>query len=55
MSWRTFCVLLDGLNPYGAVATHYSDALKEQERSRPKTQAEHQAAANSFWASVASI
>lgn len=55
MSWRMFCVLLDGLNPYGAVATHYSDALKAQEAERPKTQAEQQAAANSFWASVASI
>lgn len=55
MSWRTFCVLLEGLNPFGAVAMHYSDALKEQETARPKTQAEQQAAANSFWASVASI
>lgn len=55
MSWREFRTLLNGLNPHGAVASHYSDALKEQERTRPKTQAEQQAAANSFWASVASM
>lgn len=55
MSWREFCVLLHGLNPHGAVAVHYSEALKQQEAHRPRSQAEHQAAANSFWASVASI
>lgn len=55
MSWREFRALLSGLNPHGAVAAHYADALKEQEADRPKTQAEQQAAANSFWASTASL
>ena len=55
MSWREFHALLQGLNPFGAVASNYSAALKEQEATSEKTETEKQAAANSFWASVASI
>lgn len=55
MSWRQFQTLLNGLNPYGSVASHYDSALKEQESTREKTEDEKRVAANSFWASVASI
>lgn len=55
MSWREFQTLLNGLNPHGAVASNYFAALKEQEATREKTETEKQAAASSFWASVASI
>lgn len=55
MSWREFRALLSGISPHGAVASHYTEALKEQEASRPKTQAEQHAAANRFWASAASL
>lgn len=55
MSWREFEVLLHGLNPHGAVAAHYAEAMKRQATKQPRSRAEQQAAANSFWASVASI
>lgn len=55
MSWREFETLLHGLNPHGAVAVHYAEAMKRQNAKRPRSRAEQQAAANSFWASVASF
>lgn len=55
MSWREFETLLHGLNPHGAVAVHYAEAMKRQDAKRPRSRAEQQAAANSFWASVASL
>lgn len=30
MSWRRFRVLLNGLSPYGALASHYEEAAKRQ-------------------------
>ena len=55
MSWREFCVLLDGLSPYGSLATNYERLLKEQEANEPKSEDEQRSSADRFWQSVASI
>ena len=54
MDWREFITLYNGLSPYGAVATHYEDALKRQ-REQNKTQDDARIEAASFWTRVASI
>lgn len=41
LSWRKFLVLLSGLNPYGALATHYDSELKKQ-NAEPAADAETQ-------------
>lgn len=55
MSWREFKVLLNGLSPWGAVATHYDSEAKrvrlEDDDARPAPSA----AITSFWQGVASI
>lgn len=55
MSWREFKTLLNGLSPYGAVAAHYEEALKEQKARDARTEQGAKEAASRFWQSVASI
>lgn len=56
MSWRKFWVLLAGLNPYGAVASHYDEALKEQRAQEISDNPDAaQQNANAFWRNVARI
>ncbi|WP_418465427.1 Gp15 family bacteriophage protein [Faecousia sp.] len=52
LGWRDFNRLLDGLNPWGAVATHYKDVQKRvSERERRKS-GEIPAEAKGFWAAM---
>ena len=53
MSWREFDSLLSGLSPFGAVATHYDEALKKQNQSAPKSEEQQRYNADQFWQSVA--
>lgn len=55
MSWREFETLLAGLSPWGAVATHYDEALKKQNQNAPKSGEQQRYAADQFWQSVARI
>ena len=55
MSWREFNVLLNGLNPYGALASHYDSALKKQREEEERESSVPSAAVNSFWNRMASV
>lgn len=55
MSWREFTVLLGGLNPFGALATHYDSALKQQREEETRTERGAKENADNFWRSFARI
>lgn len=55
MSWREFRVLLDGLSPFGAVATHYKDALQKQKDEEAQTSNGPPADVNDFWGRMTSF
>lgn len=55
MSWREFKNLLDGLSPFGAVATHYEAALKKQQMQEQSKNGKGAAAASRFWNQITSI
>lgn len=52
MSWREFQVLLQGLSPWGAVATNY-ESMAEKARLEEESASETPSSAvQSFWAAV---
>lgn len=55
MSWREFKNLLDGLSPFGAVASHYEAELKKQQLQEQRTNGQGAAAASRFWNQITSI
>jgi len=55
MSWREFKNLLDGLSPFGAVASHYEAELKKQRLEEQRTNGKGAAAASRFWNQITSI
>ena len=55
MSWREFKTLLNGLNPYGAVASHYDEAIKKQRQEEERNSKVPTANVSSFWNQIASI
>lgn len=57
MSWREFKTLLNGLSPWGALATHYDAELKKQ-RAEDDDEAAvsgRKAEAASFWTMVTNV
>lgn len=52
MSWREFKTLLNGLSPWGALATNYEKELKKQRLEDKDAQ---KAQAETFWAQLASF
>ena len=55
MSWREFTVLLNGLSPHGAVATHYDEELKKQREEEERKSSKPSAAVQAFWSGIASL
>ena len=55
MSWRQITVLLDGLHPYCALASHYESAMKKQREDETREATGPTAAVNRFWGRIASI
>lgn len=54
MSWRRFLVLLNNLNPHGAVASSIR-AKNDETDLENRTDKEEEAAANAFFSSLVSI
>ena len=56
MSWREFQVLLKGLSPYGAMASHYEQVSKaERLRMQDEDTSLGRNGANAFWSQVVSV
>lgn len=52
MSWREFEVLLQGLSPWGAVASHYEEEAKKQRAKQEDNADKPTRAVAAFWAGV---
>jgi len=55
MTWREFQVLLHGLSPWGAVATHWDEEAKKQRLADEEETGRPSAAAQGFWQRIASM
>lgn len=55
MGWHKFLMLLNGLSPYGALASHYDAELKRQNAEQLNTPDEQKQAAASVWGALHSI
>ena len=54
MSWREFKILLDGLSPWGSLATNYERELKKQREREEQNSDKPSSAETGFWNMIAS-
>lgn len=50
LGWHEFNMLVDGLDPWGAVATHYKSVQKRVNEAHERKIGKPSANASSFWA-----
>lgn len=55
MGWRDFNILLGGLNPWGAVATHYKEVQKRINERENRADGKPTADTRNFWAALDSL